>query len=83
MELAHLTDEALELYILKHSLSEEETNTIEAHLVSCEWCRGRCEDVESEVDLLRATLKRKAQGNETRRSLFLVVGSQMPRREPN
>jgi predicted anti-sigma-YlaC factor YlaD len=83
MELTHLTDEALELYSLNHPLSEEELAIIETHLVSCEWCRQRCEDLKEDADPLRDALRLKKQETESKKSLFLVVGSKTPRKRPN
>lgn len=79
MESIHLTDEALEHYLLRRSLSEEDIQVIETHLVSCERCQNRCQELETQVEILRSALERKSRETLPSNSLFLVVGKDTPR----
>jgi hypothetical protein len=52
----HMSDDRLELYLLKHSLATDERANIEEHLLSCRFCISRLEKLQEFIDLLRAAL---------------------------
>jgi Putative zinc-finger len=52
----HATEDALELYIF-NSLTEEETETIEVHLLTCELCRMSLASLDDEINLLRSAFQ--------------------------
>jgi hypothetical protein len=56
MPSMHATEDALELYAL-NSLSEEEEEAIEVHLLTCEFCRMSLASLDDEISLLRSALR--------------------------
>jgi hypothetical protein len=52
----HLTENALECYVL-NTLNKEEQDSVEVHLLTCELCLVALNSVEQEISLLRSTLQ--------------------------
>jgi len=50
--MRHMTEDALEQYVLRH-LSETEVNEIEKHVVSCRWCQQQLASTKDFIDALR------------------------------
>jgi len=53
----HMSDDRLELYLLKHSLATDERANIGEHLLSCRFCISRLEKLQEFIDLLRAAVR--------------------------
>jgi hypothetical protein len=53
----HIPDVRLELYLLKHSLTKSERANIEEHLLVCQLCISRREELQEFIDLLRSALR--------------------------
>jgi len=53
----HISDDRLELYLLKHSLTTDERANVEKHLISCRFCISRLEKLQEFIDLLRMAFR--------------------------
>jgi len=53
----HISDDRLELYLLKHSLRTDERANVEVHLLSCRFCISRLEKLQEFIELLRAAFR--------------------------
>jgi hypothetical protein len=49
----HISDDRLELYLLKHSLTTDDRANIEEHLLSCQLCISQMQELQEFIDLLR------------------------------
>ena len=66
--LEHPNEEALERFLL-HQSQEPELETVEAHILACEWCVGKLEILETQIAAMKIAveqLEREAQRGESR-----------------